>query len=437
MLIGIRRGASMDQCAPCSPKATPKESTMRVSRLVLPVLLATSALTAPNVSFGQIAIGVSIAIAPPALPVYEQPAIPAEGYLWTPGYWAYGSEGYYWVPGTWVQPPSIGLLWTPGYWGWSGGSYAYNAGYWGPHVGFYGGINYGFGYGGSGYDGGRWNNGAFAYNRAVNNIGSTHITNVYNSTVVNNHTTVNNVSYNGGVGGVTARPTVRDQAILHEQHVAPTPQQITHVQAAQSDHTLLATANHGIPAIAATPRPAELHGPGAIQAKEAEPPPAATATHTTPAAAEALGGRPPLASGVTSHAPGTAVGAAGQPRSVTTLPQAGTPGVQPLATIQHPSETAHPAQTTNANATHAPVVAVQHPEATVHPTQTTHLGAPHPQVAAHGPAVAMQHPQAALRPAQTAHVAAPHPQVAVHAPTAPHPAAETAHPAPEKRAAPG
>ena len=179
---------------------------MRVSRLVLPVLLATSALTAPNVSFGQIAIGVSIAIAPPALPVYEQPAIPAEGYLWTPGYWAYGSEGYYWVPGTWVQPPSIGLLWTPGYWGWSGGSYAYNAGYWGPHVGFYGGINYGFGYGGSGYDGGRWNNGAFAYNRAVNNIGSTHITNVYNSTVVNNHTTVNNVSYNGGAGGVAARP---------------------------------------------------------------------------------------------------------------------------------------------------------------------------------------------------------------------------------------
>ena len=26
-----------------------------------------------------------------------------------------------------------------------------NAGYWGPHVGFYGGINYGYGYGGVGY----------------------------------------------------------------------------------------------------------------------------------------------------------------------------------------------------------------------------------------------------------------------------------------------
>jgi WXXGXW repeat (2 copies) len=418
------------------PKATPKEFAMRVSRLVLPMLLATSALTVPNVSFGQVAIGVSIGIAPPALPVYEQPPIPAEGYLWTPGYWAYGGEGYYWVPGTWVQPPSVGLLWTPGYWGWSSGSYAYNGGYWGPHVGFYGGINYGFGYGGSGYDGGRWNNGAFAYNRAVNNIGSTHITNVYNSTVVNNHTTVNNVSYNGGTGGVAARPTAQDEAILHEQHVAPTPQQVTHVQAAQSDHTLLATANHGIPPIAATARPAELHGPGVVQAREAQPAPVATETHPPPAAAATLGGRPPLATGATSHAPGTAVGAAGQSGPVTTPPQARTAGAQPT-TIQHPSGAAHPAQAANTNATHAPAVAVQHPPATVHPAQTAHVAAPGPQVAAHAPAVAAQHPQAAVHPAQTAHVAAPHPQVAAHAPVAPHPAAETAHPAPEKRAAPG
>ena len=410
---------------------------MRVSRFVLPVLLATSALTAPNVSFGQIAIGVSIGIAPPALPVYEQPPIPAEGYLWTPGYWAYGSEGYYWVPGTWVQPPSVGLLWTPGYWGWSGGNYAYNGGYWGPHVGFYGGINYGYGYGGSGYDGGRWNNGAFAYNRAVNNIGSTHITNVYNSTVVNNRTTVNNISYNGGTGGVTARPTTQDEAILHEQHVAPTPQQVTHVQAAQSDHTLLATANHGIPPIAATPTPAELHGPGVVQAKEAEPARAATETHAPAAAAATLGGRPPLATGVTSHPPGTAVGAAGQPEPVTTPAQARTPNRQTSATIQHPSETAHPAQAANTNAMHAPAVAVQHPQATVHTAQTVHAAAPRPQVAAHAPAVAVQHQQTAVHPPQTAHVVAPHPQVAVHAPPVPHPAAETAHPAPEKRAAPG
>ena len=66
--------------------------------------------------------------------------------MWTPGYWAWGNDGYYWVPGTWVPAPAVGLLWTPGYWGWSGGYYRWNVCYWGPHVGFYGGVNYGFGY---------------------------------------------------------------------------------------------------------------------------------------------------------------------------------------------------------------------------------------------------------------------------------------------------
>src|SRR5476649_1423405 len=33
---------------------------------------------------------------PPALPDYEQPPCPEEGYVWTPGYWAFGPGGYYW-----------------------------------------------------------------------------------------------------------------------------------------------------------------------------------------------------------------------------------------------------------------------------------------------------------------------------------------------------
>jgi hypothetical protein len=44
-------------------------------------------------------ISVSITVGPPVLPVYVQPPCPTDGYIWTPGYWAYGPDGYYWVPG--------------------------------------------------------------------------------------------------------------------------------------------------------------------------------------------------------------------------------------------------------------------------------------------------------------------------------------------------
>jgi hypothetical protein len=106
----------------------------------------------------QVAIGISVNFAPPELPVYEQPLCPGEGYLWTPGYWAWDPDygDYYWVPGTWVLAPQPGYLWTPPYWGWSGAAFVFHEGYWGPRVGFYGGINYGYGYTGRGYYGGRW-----------------------------------------------------------------------------------------------------------------------------------------------------------------------------------------------------------------------------------------------------------------------------------------
>ena len=112
-----------------------------LTRGLLPALmLALLPLAAP----ASVAVGISVNFAPPALPVYVQPEIPAPGYIWTPGFWAWGPGGYYWVPGTWVLPPAVGFLWTPGYWGWGGGAYFWHAGYWGPHVGFYGGINYGW-----------------------------------------------------------------------------------------------------------------------------------------------------------------------------------------------------------------------------------------------------------------------------------------------------
>src|ERR1700722_11645343 len=219
-------------------------------------VLVVVAAAVPIASRAQI---LTITVAPPELPVYEQPPIPDPGYIWTPGYWAYGPDGYYWVPGTWVEPPSVGMLWTPGYWGWQDGNYGWNAGYWGPHIGFYGGVDYGYGYGGVGYEGGYWNNGVFAYNRAVNNFGGVRITNVYNKTVIVN-TSVTRVSFTGGTGGTTPQPPPKEQAAAREQHVAATPAQTQHQQRASTDKALLASTNHGQPAIAATAKPGEFTG---------------------------------------------------------------------------------------------------------------------------------------------------------------------------------
>ncbi len=203
--------------------------------------------------------------APPPLPEYEQPICPGDGYLWTPGYWRWYAGGYYWVPGTWVEPPRVGVLWTPPYWGFAGGLYVFHAGYWGPHVGFYGGVHYGFGYGGVGFVGGHWAGGSFAYNTAVMHVNTTVIHNTYNTTVVNN-VVVNRVSYNGGAGGIAAKPTAQERIAAHEQHVQETPMQRQHLQAAVRNPGLAARANGGHPAIAATARPAAFHGPGVVGA---------------------------------------------------------------------------------------------------------------------------------------------------------------------------
>jgi hypothetical protein len=245
---------------------------MRIIRLLLLTLLI---LAMPCVSFAQ--FSVSVTLAPPALPLYVQPEAPGDGYIWTPGYWAYGNEGYFWVPGTWVMAPEVGYLWTPGYWGWGDNAYAWHAGYWGEHVGFYGGVDYGYGYGGSGYQGGYWNHGSFQYNRAVNNIRGTNIHNAYDKRVTSNRS-AGHVSYNGGRGGISSRPTQAEEGVAHEQHAQPTALQNQHVQAAGGNHALLASVNHGRPAVAATAKPGEFNGHGVVAAKQAGAPYKAAAT---------------------------------------------------------------------------------------------------------------------------------------------------------------
>jgi hypothetical protein len=228
------------------------------------LLVIPAALSSP--SSAQIAVGISVRIGPPALPIYAQPICPGPGYLWTPGYWGWDDDGgYYWVPGTWVVAP-IGMLWTPGYWGWGGGFYAWHAGYWGPHIGFYGGINYGFGYGGVGFFGGEWRGGAFFYNTAVMHVDTVHITNVYvNRTVIVNNES--HVAFNGGEGGVAARPTAEEEAAAREPHQAALAAQTEHEHAASQNRAMFASENHGAPAVAATARPGEFSGHGVVEAK--------------------------------------------------------------------------------------------------------------------------------------------------------------------------
>ena len=230
------------------------------ARSVLFAAVTAVLLAVPAVQ-GRASVFVSVAITPPVLPVYTQPPLPAPGFIWTPGYWAYGDAGYYWVPGAWVMPPRAGLLWTPGYWGFVGGLYAFHPGYWGPHVGFYGGVNYGFGYMGVGFCGGEWRGGEFAYNRAVANFGSVHVTNVYEDRTVVVHNTIvneNHYSFNGGAG-IQARPSAGELQAEHEQHIEATSNQIQHEHFAAQDRNQLASVNHGQPGTAATSRMDAYH----------------------------------------------------------------------------------------------------------------------------------------------------------------------------------
>ncbi|HEY9534654.1 MAG TPA: YXWGXW repeat-containing protein [Mucilaginibacter sp.] len=201
----------------------------------------------------QVSLGISVRIAPPPLPVYEQPECPVDGWLWQPGYWAYEpGEGYYWVPGVWVAPPRPGLLWTPSYWGFDNGVYLFHSGYWGPHVGFYGGINYGFGYPGYGFYGGVWSGRSFRYNTAVFRVNRSVVRNVYINRV-HFRPTASRASFNGR-GGIMARPGPQDRRAMNEHHFQPTRTQLSHQRMAERNPAQRLSTNHGRPATPAMHR---------------------------------------------------------------------------------------------------------------------------------------------------------------------------------------
>ncbi len=198
---------------------------------------------------------------PPPLPEYDQPPCPGDDYLWTPGYWDYADTGYYWVPGAWVMSPYVGALWTPPWWGYGNNVYILHAGYWGPHIGFYGGINYGFGYTGRGYYGAYWNTGKVVYNRTVTNVNVSVVHNVYNYTVPSSRGA--RVSYNGGRGGIAVRPTTQETAALRDRRTAPVAAQIQHAREASSNREQFAAGGHAQPGtlVAAHPLSTDYRAP--------------------------------------------------------------------------------------------------------------------------------------------------------------------------------
>jgi len=262
-----------------------ERSTMRFILSIRSLLFALVLLAISAASSAQISVGISIRIAPPELPVYEQPISPGDDYIWTPGYWAYGDDDYYWVPGTWVIAPEVGYLWTPGYWGEDGDDYIFHEGYWGTQVGFYGGINYGYGYFGRGYEGGRWESGHFFYNQSVSHVDVSRNRNVYNTRVEDNNSG-NRVSFNGGRGGRSDRPTSQEEAAGRERHIAPVAAQTQHAQSARTNPELRSSASHGKPPIAATPKPGAFRDSGAVAAREGG------AVHSAPPASVNNNARP-------------------------------------------------------------------------------------------------------------------------------------------------
>jgi hypothetical protein len=396
--------------------------TIRLIAVCAGLLLAS---LVSNVSpvHAQGSVVITVDLAPPPLPVYDQPPIPGPGYIWQPGYWGWNTDvGWYWVPGTWVLPPAAGLLWTPAYWAYSDGEYVLYDGYWAPQVGFYGGIDYGFGYTGDGYEGGYWNNGTFFYNTAVNNITNV-VTNVYNKTVVDRNRA--RISYNGGPRGVRARPTPAQLAVARERHVPPTSEQRRHVQAAARNPAMALSHNHGHPPVAAASRPGQFRGPGAIAAHPgrpipAAPPAAARAARQDMATMPGRGRGEAPARQLAEHAPRgaphlTGPAAPGRPfakgaQREASPPHLAQPTTRPLAERPGPRSVVGPRTARTAAPTQHLLMAAPHQQARFaapsHVAPAPHFAAP-PHVAAPPRVAAAPHVPAAPHLAAPPHVAAP------------------------------
>ena len=338
--------------------------------------------------------------APPPLPEYDQPPAPDPNYLWTPGYWGWGDNGYYWIPGEWVPPPYYGALWTPPYWGWCSVHYCFHRGYWGPHVGFYGGVDYGFGYVGFGFFGGYWQGNNFYYNRSVTNVGPG-ISNMYERNVVVNNVHYSarpssRVSYNGGHGGINVQPRPAEVAAMHESHSAPVAAQVATRQQAMRNPQSTFNQNHGKPQTVAFSRPAGTTAPHIAAA----PANVAHSTYNRPIAPTTANrpGTPTPGNRPGAPTPSNRPGAPNNMQPQRNMPQQQRPTPQQQHTTPQPQQMQRPAQENRPSP--QPQRAAPAPRPTPQPQRAapTPRPTPEPQRAAPAPRPAPQPQRAAPAP---------------------------------------
>jgi hypothetical protein len=400
----------MASCSVHRARGIDVEGFMDKSKFWLwPLLVLSLPLFAAAPSRAEVGVSIVVGFAPPVLPVYEQPLCPEAGWMWTPGYWAWGDDDYYWVPGEWVPAPFVGALWTPPYWGWQNGEYVFNAGYWGTSVGYYGGIDYGFGYMGVGFVGGEWRGAAFAYNTAVVRVNTTVIHNTYvNEAIVRQNTIANSrrVAYNGGPGGVRHAPTDRERAAMNEHHTPATTYQQRQISAARADRASYAKVNGGHPHNLAVVRPETAERGTKPESQPRETTHSATAarqTHLTPAHPAAKG------------APSTAR-TEHQLRPSTT------------ARTEHESNPRTAARPPGKTAEHAPSTAQAEHQSRPSTTSRTEHGA-HPVTASHPPTRPESHPSTA----SIKHQSSPSREAHQKSESRPAAAATEVHPKPESK----
>ena len=146
------------------------------------LLVAIPAPTPPQFS---VSVGATIGAPPPPLPVYAQPPLRRRTTSGTPATGA-GERSVLLGSGNLVAGASARPVLDAGVLASLARRLRLEPSYWGSSVGFYGGVNYGFGYYGTGFVAGVWAGNNFRYNTAVANVNRTVIHNTYVDKTVTN-----------------------------------------------------------------------------------------------------------------------------------------------------------------------------------------------------------------------------------------------------------